>query len=169
MNERIRALRSFYGLTLKKFSERIGISLNNLSDVERGATPVQERHIRLICAAFPDVNEKWLREGTGSMFEASGRSQEIDELVKNLSLSEVCAKILHTFDKLSTTNQQIVLDFVKNAIADMIRQDAAEVAEAVVSEITSDAEKNARQYIAARLEEDLGAKSSTSGITSDAG
>lgn len=80
MNERVSQLRSKLGLTLKDFGGKIGMSAGGLADVERGRNPVQERHIKLILAAFPQVSEEWLRDGTGPMFtaptEAEMRAQE---------------------------------------------------------------------------------------------
>jgi hypothetical protein len=50
-----------------KFSKVISLSSGYLAGVEVEKRKVNDRIIKLICASF-GVNEKWLREGEGEMF-----------------------------------------------------------------------------------------------------
>ena len=68
INQRIRILRQTLQLTQKNFSEKIYISNSFLAMVEMDKKKVLDRHIKLIVSAF-GVNEVWLRNGEGEMFE----------------------------------------------------------------------------------------------------
>lgn len=70
MNERIKEVRQYFKLTLEEFGRRIGMTKSGLSKVERGENGTTEQTITSICREF-NVNEEWLRTGTGSMLDDS--------------------------------------------------------------------------------------------------
>ena len=115
MNERIKELRKHYNLTLKEFSERIGMSLTGLSEIERGANAVQERHIRLILAAFPEVSEQWLRTGTGEMMRP--KSPAIASILNQYSFPDIIGKMLEAYEQLPDEQQQTILDYARDVVA----------------------------------------------------
>lgn len=67
MNERVKQLRKELGLSGEKFGERIGIRRSAVSNLESGRNNLTEQMIISICREF-NVNEEWLRHGTGDMF-----------------------------------------------------------------------------------------------------
>ena len=67
IKDRLKELRTTLGITQVKFAERIAISTSYISEVESGIKEINERVLRLIIAEF-NANEKWIRTGTGSMF-----------------------------------------------------------------------------------------------------
>ncbi|MDR2543098.1 MAG: helix-turn-helix domain-containing protein [Treponema sp.] len=67
INKRIKALRSFLGLSQVKFSSIAALSNGYIAGVETGRITVNNRLVKLICSSF-DVNEVWLRYGEGDMF-----------------------------------------------------------------------------------------------------
>ena len=67
MNERVKELRKELGLSGEKFGERIGIRRSAVSNLESGRNNLTEQMIISICREF-NVNEEWLRYGTGDMF-----------------------------------------------------------------------------------------------------
>lgn len=67
MKERIRKLRKHLDLTQKEFGERIGIKGTTIANYELGRNEPIDAVISLICREF-NVNEEWLRNGTGEMF-----------------------------------------------------------------------------------------------------
>jgi len=67
MNERVKELRKELGLSGEKFGERIGIRRSAVSNLESGRNNLTEQMIISICREF-NVNEEWLRHGTGDMF-----------------------------------------------------------------------------------------------------
>lgn len=64
---RFKAVREHFNLSMGAFGERIGLSTSGVSAIEYGTRVMSEKHIKLICAAFPDISEEWLRAGEGEM------------------------------------------------------------------------------------------------------
>ena len=67
MNERIKELRKSLGLTQEKFAERLKMKRNTIANYEIGRNDPIPAVVTLICKEF-NVNEDWLRNGTGEMF-----------------------------------------------------------------------------------------------------
>lgn len=67
MNERIRKLRRHLDMTQREFGDRIGVKQNTVAQYEMGRNIPIDSVISLICREF-NVNEEWLRTGTGEMF-----------------------------------------------------------------------------------------------------
>lgn len=67
MKERIREIRKYYGLTMEKFGERLGIKKNTVSQIENGINSITEQMFLAICREY-NVNPDWLRTGEGEMF-----------------------------------------------------------------------------------------------------
>lgn len=81
--ERIKEIRKIQGLTLEKFGEKIGMKKNSVSQIESGKNAVTEQVIKSICREF-NVNEEWLRTGTGDMFLPTDRNTDLAKLTKQL-------------------------------------------------------------------------------------
>ena len=73
MNERIKKLRKHLDLTQREFGSRIGIKGNTIANYELGRNEPIDAVISLICREY-NVNETWLRTGTGEMFNPSPSS-----------------------------------------------------------------------------------------------
>lgn len=67
MKDRIKTLRKQLGMTQQEFADRLGIRRNNVAKYETGENSPSEAVVSLICKTF-NVNEGWLRNGTGEMF-----------------------------------------------------------------------------------------------------
>ena len=67
MNTRIKKLRNSLKVTQRQFGEQIGLKPTSICDIEQSRCNVTERCIIAICSRF-NVNEDWLRYGTGEMF-----------------------------------------------------------------------------------------------------
>lgn len=67
MNERLKELRKCLNMTQREFADIIGIKGNTIATYESGRNTPIDAVISLICLKF-DVNEEWLRYGTGEMF-----------------------------------------------------------------------------------------------------
>ncbi len=83
MNERLKKLRKTLDLTQQKFGERIGVKGNTIAQYELGRNEPIDAVINLICREF-NVNEEWLRTGTGDMFLPVDRNADIARLTKLL-------------------------------------------------------------------------------------
>lgn len=68
--DRIKEVREHTGLSATDFGAKIGIKKSSVSLLESGKNNPSERTILAICREF-NVNEEWLRYGTGSMLDDS--------------------------------------------------------------------------------------------------
>jgi transcriptional regulator with XRE-family HTH domain len=78
MNERIKQLRKNLNLTQQEFAEKIGSVQNTITGYESGRRNPSDSVINNICKTF-NVNEEWLRDGTGNMFLEIDREDQIME------------------------------------------------------------------------------------------
>lgn len=67
MNERIRKLRRHLDMTQQEFADKLGVKRGAIANYELGRNEPIDAVISLICREF-NVNEEWLRTGTGEMF-----------------------------------------------------------------------------------------------------
>lgn len=94
MKERIKMLRKALDLTQQKFAERLGVKRNTVGQWECGINALTDQVITSICREF-NVNEEWLRNGTGEMIK-SDRDTAIVRL-ENLLASEPDDSFKHHF------------------------------------------------------------------------
>jgi hypothetical protein len=80
LNERLKLLRKELHITLDQFGERVGVTKSAISNIENGNRSLTEQMIKSICREF-DVDEEWLRNGTGSMFIERTRDEEIAKFI----------------------------------------------------------------------------------------
>lgn len=113
IGERTKLLRKELGLTLEKFGEAVGLKKNTLSTIENGKSNLTEQTIMLICREF-NVNEEWLRNGTGEMFNTSSGNQALDELKKEFNLDDFSVKLIKAFSELTDEQRASVKDFIEN-------------------------------------------------------
>lgn len=112
INNRIKDLRLNLNMNQSEFAKRIGVTQPSLSDIENGKTQnISNRSIKLICSEF-NVNEEWLRHGTGEMFKQEDDllgilGDEID------SLDELDKKIITEYLKLSPKQRKVMKDFFR--------------------------------------------------------
>ena len=76
MEDRIRAVRKSFNLTQTEFGERIGVKGNTVTGYETGLRTPSDAILLSICREF-NVNEDWLRTGTGEMFLKRDRDEEL--------------------------------------------------------------------------------------------
>lgn len=124
MKDRIVLLRKALKLNQSSFGEKIGLTASGVSNIENGIRDIQERHIKLILSAFPDVSENWLRDGVGNMFKAS--SSEAERLVKKYSFPEIVGKLLTVYEGLNGIQQEAVLEYAQRFIASLIDEEGIE-------------------------------------------
>ena len=87
MKERIRQLRKELGLNQTEFGDRIGIKQGSIAGYESGARTPMDSVILSICREF-NVNEKWIRYGTGEMFRPMTRHEQISRFAGSLMKEE---------------------------------------------------------------------------------
>ncbi len=100
MNTRIKKVRKESGLTQDAFAERISLTRNYISLMEKGDRVPSDRTISDICREF-SISEKWLRYNEGDM--------KIEDCKENRYLSNV--------GKLQRADDETIMRWV-NAIAE---------------------------------------------------
>lgn len=90
LNERVKELRKFLGLSGEKFGEKLGITRGAISNIENGSRNVTEQVVKSICREF-GVNEKWLRTGEGEMFVPVTADDEFAMIVGEIMISDDAA------------------------------------------------------------------------------
>lgn len=123
-NERMRILRKALNVNMSEFGASIGLSHSGVSNIESGQRNVTDKHIKLICIAYPQVNPDWLRTGEGDMFlPDGGHGDELDELCRQFGLmGDFAASTLRAYVRLSDEHRQMILDWLTAAADDFERR-----------------------------------------------
>lgn len=116
MNERIKELRKKLKLTQQEFADALSIKRNTVATYEMGRNEPIDAVIALICKTF-NVNEEWLRSGTGDMFlelpEEDEEAAYVSELLEDSDndLYKLIKEIMHTYHELSPKSKEVIRDF----------------------------------------------------------
>lgn len=87
MKDRIKALRKALGITQQKFADSIGVKQNTVAQYEIGRNEPIDSVFNLICKEY-NVNENWLRNGNGEMFNTLSRDEETMKYVAQILSDE---------------------------------------------------------------------------------
>jgi len=81
INDRVKKLRT-EGLHISQraLGKAIGLSDSGISAIESSSRSVTEKHIKILCLEY-NVNEEWLRDGKGNMFNDLSREEEVASIV----------------------------------------------------------------------------------------
>ena len=165
MKDRVKQIRKALGLTQANFADKVGLTRTGYASIENGAAPVQERHIKLIIAAYPQVSENWLRSGEGDMFL---QTDAVSNIMKKYSFADIVGKLLEAYEELDPEGQEIVLqytqDFVNKILAGYTINSAVTTVPQEEIDIDAEVERYRSQLIAQRM-----AKSSLSPGTETTG
>lgn len=124
MNERLRDLRKKLGLNQVEFGEKIGIGGTAISKIEKGDRGLTETLLRAICREF-NVNEEWLRNGTGEMFTHTSNDL-VAELSETYHLGTYGEQLLATYLQLSDADKRAVERFVSQLTANVQKAEDAQ-------------------------------------------
>lgn len=123
MKERVKELRKKLGLTLEKFGEKLGVTKQTISRIENGVNSLTEQMLKSICREF-NVNEEWLRNGTGEMFSPAP-SDALYKLKQDYNLSESDYVMVEKFVSLRPEARQIIFDYMQDIVAAFAHNDAS--------------------------------------------
>lgn len=87
MKERLKALRKELHLTQQEFADKIGIQRSTYAKYEIGASSPIDVVVTLICKTC-NVNEEWLRNGSGEMFIQRDPFDEVYKMVNEMLWDE---------------------------------------------------------------------------------
>ena len=99
---------------METFGARIGVTRSAISRIEAGVVNVTNQNITAICREF-NVNEAWLRNGTGDMFLEMSRAELAANIVGN-ALNTNDDFVLNTFialGQLTPSEWEVIKKFVE--------------------------------------------------------
>lgn len=112
MNERIKELRKALKLTQQEFADRLNIKRGAIANYEVGRNEPIDAVISLICKEF-NVNEEWLRDGTGDMFRAEEENSIIAKATMLLGEKDpLFEAFIDTYSKLTPKNRELLYQFM---------------------------------------------------------
>ena len=114
MNERLKIIRLKLKLTQDDFAKKIGIKQAAISAIEKGIRNVTDRIINDICREF-NVNEEWLRNGTGEMF-APTFNDKLDQLASEYNFSKLEYTFFSSYLKLDEKKREAVTEFLESIV-----------------------------------------------------
>lgn len=127
MNERIKRLRKELKLTQQQFADKIKVKRNTVATYEMGRSVPSDSAISLICKTF-HVNEDWLRNGNGEMFEELPEEDEKAAFVSSLLDADndpfynIIQEIMRTFDELSPKSQEVIREFSAKLVENLQKE-----------------------------------------------
>lgn len=87
MKDRIKKIRKELDLTQQEFADRLGVKRGSVANYEIGRNEPAGAVISLICREF-NVNEQWLRDGSGKMFIELTRDEQIASFIGSIQSVE---------------------------------------------------------------------------------
>jgi transcriptional regulator with XRE-family HTH domain len=125
INERIALLRKNLNVSQVSFGEKIGMTGANVSNLENGFREVQDRHIKLILAAFPRVNEEWLRDGKGAMFRQVETDPELERYMAQMRVPDVLKTYIRVYEAQTPEMQKILDAHLQEFLTELMKEKAS--------------------------------------------
>ena len=116
MNTRVKELRKSLNLTQKELGEVLGVGDTAVSKIEKGTVALTDRNINTLVKYY-NVNELWLREGVGDMFN-NLRKNIFDELVDEYKLDDLSQELLRAFLALDLEKRKWILEWLKDTLSE---------------------------------------------------
>ena len=117
MNNRIKQVRKYYGLSQTEFGKKIGVTIGVIRNLESGITSLSSPLLELFISTY-NVNPMWLKTGDGDMLLPTLPESElvIKKLVSEYSLSDPVKETITRFLNLSHKEQDALVDIMKKII-----------------------------------------------------
>lgn len=117
MNERLKEIRSSLGYSQEKFGKVLGVTNTAISGYESGRRNLTDQMIISICREF-NVNEEWLRYGTGEMFIELPEEDEFFKAATELSKNNdrVAMQAVIEYWKLNKESKEVFKEFITRLV-----------------------------------------------------
>lgn len=107
IGDRIRKIRRDLDLTQTEFAARIGSAQNTITGYESGRRIPSSQVVSLICREF-NVNEEWLRNGTGEMF-IEAPEDELDAMARRYKLDGPLLALIRRIVNASDADRAVLI------------------------------------------------------------
>lgn len=111
----------------RDFAKRINVSQPTLTLMEKGERTIRDIHISRICEEF-NVNEDWIREGTGEML-IKKETVTLDEFAKMNNLTNLESNIIRGYMGLDENVRKVLIDLFKEMFAGSLESSASKEVE----------------------------------------
>ena len=112
IGNRLKHIRKALQMNQTSFGARINLSQTTIGQYEKETRPITERVISQLVAEY-NINEAYLRHGTGEMF-VSHRTDLVAELAAKLQLTSREQQLLLAYSTLPADKRESFLDFIQN-------------------------------------------------------
>ena len=116
MHERIKEIRESLGLNQLEFAKLLGMGQSTLGMMEVGKRNILDRHIKTICSIC-NVNEEWLKYGTGEMFIKTS-NELLDQLAAKYNLKNSEKQAFEALLTLNENDREKISNLIKNLFND---------------------------------------------------
>lgn len=142
IRDRVLELREKLGLSQAAFGEKVSLERSAISLIERKQRNITERSIKDICREF-NVNESWLRDGVGSMFEESDGTI-LKKLKDEYDADELDLQIVSKYLQLKPEKRRIIKEYFLSVASSYLQASPTQVPDepsAMESQEPTDEEK----------------------------
>ena len=115
IGQRIKTIRQALHMKQSDFGKRLGLSQPTIGQYEKETRPITERVISQLVSEY-NINEEYLRHGTGEMF-VSHRADLVAELADKLQLTKREQQLLLAYSTFPVDKRAEILNFAKNFFA----------------------------------------------------
>ncbi len=112
IGNRLKHIRKALQMNQTSFGARINLSQTTIGQYEKETRPITERVISQLVAEY-NINEEYLRHGTGEMF-VSHRTDFVTELAAKLQLTSREQQLLLAYSTFPVDKRESFLDFIQN-------------------------------------------------------
>lgn len=121
--QRVRELRKSLDLTLDKFGKKLGVGKTAISKIEHQERNLTEQMLLSICREF-NVNEDWLRNGTGEMFRTEEENSIIAKATMLLGEKDpLFESFIDIYSKLTPKNRELIYQFMTDLSQSFVDND----------------------------------------------
>lgn len=123
INDRIRELRGKLGLSQAAFGEKIGLSRDEVKNIEYKKTTPKEITIPLICEKY-SVSEEWLRTGHGDPEIQVNEDDELTQIFTEIGASddELAKAAIRMYWHLSEKEKAVIHKMADNLVAELMKK-----------------------------------------------
>ena len=114
IGHRLKTIRKALDLNQTDFGARINLSQTTIGQYEKETRPITERVISQLVAEY-NINEEYLRHGTGEMF-VSHRTDLVAELAAKLQLTSREQQLLLAYSTFPVDKRENFLDFAHDLL-----------------------------------------------------
>ncbi len=115
IGQRLKTIRKALHMKQSDFGKRLGLSQPTIGQYEKETRPITERVISQLVSEY-NINEEYLRHGTGEMF-VSHRADLVAELADKLQLTKREQQLLLAYSTFPVDKRAEILNFAKNFFA----------------------------------------------------